>query len=548
MKIKTRNDWLFIVTIFLIAFFLDIFILKEILKLAFPLGDEFSLIAESLKPSLSWISTGYKEYFIVYSEYTVPFTNFIRPVANIIYFLFSYSNNQYISQLIFINYLIHSLICALLFYISNDLGNSRKFSATSALIAFFIPAFWLSPMVSYPSFSLDAIATFLCTLSLILINKDKKFWGFLLLILSLFTKESTLPVIVSIIIFGFITKRTQLIIYSILILTFWIFLRKLTYGPVYSGAYSFNEFSILTFIQRLGSAVTLPLGNFAIADLRKLLFDKNISISVIYLLSNLTAWFLTLFLIYKNISLLKSKNGFLLIFVISTACSVAFYIVIGGDTRFTYLPAIFWLVVLMAFPNSKTRNIIVVMMVLSSFLSFILRPNYITESTKFQYVAAKKLVEFLNTNNISGEVYLFNDFFINFSKDINFAKFSKSNVELFRGSSISIGGCNSNYLNLIKTTLINNDSSVKRLKVTLPQCAHFQFEGVSDEKLLSNFNGDILYRNSQISYQFKDMIIGLTRITKKPLIAHYGRQIEIIISNSPIIYFDFENNSWIYVN
>jgi hypothetical protein len=188
------------------------------------------------------------------------------------------------------------------------------------------------------------------------------------------------------------------------------------------------------------------------------------------------------------------------------------------------------------------------MMAISSFLSFMLRPNYINESTKFQYAAAKNLADFLNSNNISGEVYLFNDFFINFSKDINFAKFSKSDAELFRGSSISIGGCNLNDLSSIKTTLINNDSSVKRLKVSLPQCAHFQFEGVSDEKLLSNLKGDILYRNSQISYQFKDMIIGNTRITKKPLIVHYGREMEVIISNSPIIYFNFDKNSWVYVN
>jgi hypothetical protein len=76
------------ILIFLSFLFFDVFVFGDWLRKLYPLGDNFSLIVESKNSPLQWFFRGQANYFIPYPEFSVPFTNIIRPMQTALYFVF----------------------------------------------------------------------------------------------------------------------------------------------------------------------------------------------------------------------------------------------------------------------------------------------------------------------------------------------------------------------------------------------------------------------------------------------------------------------------
>lgn len=528
-----------------------IFFFSETIFLAFPVGDEFSLIIGSKENPINWILDGYSDYFRVYDEYFVPYTNFIRPMANLLYSIFSYTPAPMSYQLVFVNYLVHSLTCTLVYLIALSFGNSIKFSLAVTATAFLAPAFWLTPAVSYPSFALDALAALFCLSSLWVLFKGQYFLGFLCLVAGVFTKETALPMAVVWMFFGIQRNSYKAIFLSFLSLLLWFTVRFFAFNDISGGTYSFDDFSIKVLFLRLSMLSTLPLGNFSIESLKELVFQPEASMKAFFLAANVAAWLLSIrvFLrsgtkVWSPRELLSRKNDFS-IFFIALVGSVCFYVLIGGSARFSYLTYALWIIAIGATKNSLERLLVVSVILISSIISFPAEIRHVSEKAKFLYNQSSLFSDFLKENEFSGDTYVFNDFLNGYSRQQYVASYSGVESKFYRGSSIAVELCSASELKLINTSLLSDNAGNTLLKVELPACASFRFEGANLDKLLLNIEENYLLRNKDIRYEFRDLKFidsGFTGNTK----IDFGKYLEIIVSpNVNVLFFDFRTNAWV---
>jgi hypothetical protein len=530
-----------------LVFIIDIFLLKSVINAAYPIGDEFALIVESQKSFMNWFKEGYANYFNVYPEYYSPYTNFIRPVANLLFRLFSYTPDPVAYQLIGVNYFVHAALCSLLYLVSITFNNTLRFSITLGILTFLAPAFWLTPMTEVPSFSLDGLAALLCILSLIALVKNYFFLGLLTLTLSVFTKETAIPISIAWMLIGINRKNYKVFTCGITALLLWVGIRMLAFNSLTEGTYSFNELSFKSLAFRATSFLTLPLGNFSIENVKQLFLDKKLSFELLYLVINFTVWVFSLQLLIRSLNNFKRSNDYL-VFLIAFVGSLSYYFVIGGSVRFSYLSYLLWLIVICGANDLKIKTIIVSLLLFSSSLSFFLKTHEVSEINNFYYKQSKSFINYLEENSFGGNIYIINDFIGRYSRQDAIGSYSESNSQLFRGSSISFGSCHISELKQIKTKLTFDKNNNKIINTDLPRCAAFVFEGASTKKIIENIYGSYLYRNSDINYKFNDIQIKKTVFGKNPFVV-FGNQMEVLISSKfHVLYFDFQDNKWVFVH
>lgn len=541
------------VAILVLIIIADIYLLKEIINIVYPIGDEFSLIVESQKSPINWIKEGFGNYFNVYEEYFTPYTNFVRPVANLIYRLFSYTPHPLIYQLIAVNYLAHGMLCALIYVLSIAFNNTNKFSLAVAFAGFLAPAFWLTPMIESPSFSLDGVATILSLISLIALIKKKLFLGIFFLIASVFTKETALPINVVWVLVGLQQRDSRIFILGVFSLSLWFLIRILAFNSLVGGTYSFNEFSINGLIFRLGALATLPLGNFSIETLKEFILNNKINYQLLYLVINFVVWLLSLKIIFESKSQLMNPSKFFkhsddsIIILIAFIGSISYYCFIGGSVRFSYLTYILWLIVLSSFGGIGIKRLILFILICSSAVSFLFKSYKVSEVDEYYYHQSEILVNYLQKNRFNGTTYVVNDFIGRYARQENVVNFSGSKSTFLRGSSISFGSCNISEIKQIKNIVTVDTSGNKRIKIYLPNCAAFVFEGASTKKILDNISGISLHRNDEINYIFDNLEIKKTKFGGNPYL-NFGNQMEVIVSSGVhVLYFDFYKNNWIFL-
>jgi hypothetical protein len=526
-----------------------ILFLHEIIINIFPLGDEFSLIVSGQESPIKWVQSGYSDYFRVYDEYFVPYTNFLRPIANLLYFIFSFTPDPLSYQLVFVNYLVHALVCTLIYLFSLSFGNNSKFSLALTVTAFLAPAFWLTSAVAYPSFALDPLAALLGLLSLYALFKDYKFLGFICLISAVFTKETALPMMVVWLFFGVQRRDIKALFFGSLSLAVWVLIRSQAFDGS-SGTYSFNNFSFTTLFFRLSALTSLPLGNFEIVHLKSLIIEREASIEVTYLLANIAAWFLSFRVFLDSSSkiwdprhLLGEKNDLFILFI-ALIGSIGFYWLIGGSTRFSYLTYAIWIVAVSATKNSFSRNLLVSLLFISSIVSFPVGVGHVSEMAKYRYEQSRALTDFISGNIYEGDTYVFNDFVSGYSQQQSVANYSGAFGNFYRGSSLEIDSCSLSEIQLIKTDVFLDDSGNRIVQVELPSCANFSFEGAQVDKLISNTEGVHIRRNQHIYYEFKDLEI-TESVLGNPKI-NFGKHSKIVVSRAVnSLIFDFSTNSWV---
>lgn len=550
----SRSQWLLAFVLLGIMLATTVFLLSETLAIVFPIGDEWALIMSSQEGAIKWITEGYSNYFRVFDEYFVPLSDFIRPVANLLYSIFSYTSSPSKYQLIFVNYLLHAAICTLIYLMCLSFGNNNKFSLAVTSIAFLAPAFWLTEMVAYPSHAFDGLAALFCLLSLAALLKGHYLVGFLFLILGIYTKETALPMVAVWLVFGIQRNSLIAISYCILSIILWITVRLIAYDGSIGGTYTFNEFSLRLFLLRLSSLVTIPLANFSIDSFKELILAPGLSVDIFYLSVNIAVWLLSLMVIIKSgikfwnpWYLLRTKSD-LLIILIALAGSICFYFLIGGDDRFSYFTFAIWLIFLGAIKKSKERLLIVSLLLCSSIISFPTDIYHVPEIQKFKYNQSKSFVNFVSEQKFAGNTYVFNEFVSENSRQQFIANYSGATSNFYRGSTIDIWSCNSSELKLIHTKILLDKLQNRLIQIKLPPCAKFRFEAANADKLLLNIEGNILFRNDDISYKFRDLAINKTQYMGRPDF-DFGRHLEITVSpNVNLVYFNFLTGSWEHYN
>ena len=546
----------------LIIIILDVLFLKNHLAAVVPIGDEFSLMMESQKNPSGWFLEGFKYSFNPYPEYFSFYTNFIRPVVNFVYYIFSFFPYPHISQLILLNYFSHGALCGILYAVSIFHQNSKTFSLLITITASLIPAFWLTPMIHYPAYGFDSLATLFCTVCIILICNKKYLPAFFLLTIALFTKETALPIAVAITVFGILKNQMKVILLSVIPLLIWCLFYLLAFYDSIGGIYLVSELNNNSLIIKIiSSFLSLPVSYATGFGLSELISEKSISTNVLILFSNLLLWIFMLILIFNkiNINILKSNfkkinktlSSATLLIVLSFVASLFYFSLIGG-LRFSYMVVIFYLLFLSLNHNSSIyQSLSGTLLVLISIYGFAVNINSVSkvkEVDDLKYRSVQALQDFALKINFESKIFIVNDFFSGYSSQENVSMQLIGTESFLRANSIDLDSCKQDQISMIETIVYKNQSEMKELHISLPECANFIFEGIDPNKFNQSLRGKKLNRNKYIEYYFDELDSKNKSFDANQKSKNLGRVLRIKIFDRSLIYFDFKSNEWLYLN
>lgn len=349
-------------------------------------GDDYSLIESARSLDLhSWLFSGFSDYFYVFDG-SSPYTNFIRPVVNIVFWLnnllFAERTGFYfLSTILFILFYCYSLLC---------LSGSRMLGIL--LISLFSVA---SPSIAQsalgsPPFAFDVLAA---TFVLAAINtslRGKAYITISLLFLAVFTKEIGLTACLAFAIHSVIrpivnanySKVPRLSGWTIAYLSPVAIYAAIRYiGVGMGGTYSTNNIGVYSLIERaiyfpikfpMGLvALKFPMGLVAhLSGYRDLLLSGNLisfTIRLAPLLINLMVFIGSTLLVacyivkyvvnrrnlYSSANSLADNNILILCVLSMTSLYLCF---MGADDRFYPLPQGCLLVLLVRAINYELFN------------------------------------------------------------------------------------------------------------------------------------------------------------------------------------------------
>ena len=165
------------------------------IRLAYsPAGDEFSLLAHSARvfhpqPG-EWLLHGFSGYFSPYPDLSLPYSNFIRPMANVTYFAQSLLFGRHWSLYLLGSYAIAAALVGTGWFLARVCLRLRP---SLALLATASCAF--SPAFNYlvvfrPSFAFDLLGGLFALLVLSTLLRSRWLAAWLLVWCAVFTKES----------------------------------------------------------------------------------------------------------------------------------------------------------------------------------------------------------------------------------------------------------------------------------------------------------------------------------------------------------------------
>lgn len=199
---------------FLVSFCcLAVFWFREVRHFYSPSGDEFSLLVNSARPfhpSISaWFLHGFSTYFTPYPDWAAPETNFLRPVANAVYYLNSVLFGSHWSRYLLSNYVIESAVIAAAVYLSVRWLRMRRWNILLiGLVCFFSPAFDHGARFS-TAFPFDLLAAVFVLTGLSLLLSRRLVLAWICLTVGIFTKETALfaPLAAGLAICGLLSRR-----------------------------------------------------------------------------------------------------------------------------------------------------------------------------------------------------------------------------------------------------------------------------------------------------------------------------------------------------
>jgi hypothetical protein len=264
----------------------------------FPYGDDPALLHASEGNPAQWFTEGYSKYFVVYPEWNVPRTDFLRPVVNLIVRLNHFFFGDHYALYFATFYCAQFLVCALAVFLARHLGVKERWLYFIGLLVAINPAFIGEGLYS-ASFQFDVWCGLFAVFALYLILLERYGLACLSLTFAVFTKEPALyaPVAAAVTVY-LISRRRLLAVAMLLPLIAWALLWKFVFTGTLGGNYALQGHPKASLIKRsIQGFLRWPTGIFDYHVVRKILVDHFILVhlpDLLVLLINLILWGLLL--------------------------------------------------------------------------------------------------------------------------------------------------------------------------------------------------------------------------------------------------------------
>jgi hypothetical protein len=260
----------------------------------FPYGDDPALLNASDGNPAKWFTEGYSKYFVVYPEWNVPRTDFLRPVINLIvrlnHTLFADHYFLYFATYYFAQF----LVCALVVSLARQMGVNERWLYLIGLLAAINPAFFGQGLYDV-AYHFDICSGLFAILALYLIFREWYWLAILSLTLAVFTKEAALyaPVAAAATVY-LIHRRRLRAVTMLLPLAVWALVWKFVFVGTSGGNYALQGDPIALFIKgSIQGIMRWPTGLFDYRVVRSVLVQHSILANLpdlLFLLINLFLW------------------------------------------------------------------------------------------------------------------------------------------------------------------------------------------------------------------------------------------------------------------
>ena len=162
-------------------------------KAYFPVGDDLVLIAHSTRvfdaSPISWFTKGFSDYFSPYPDLSLPYSNFLRPVDNAVYYVNSLIFGTHWSYYLLANYAIVAAVVGLVCWMALSIFGLTLASGLIVTLATAASSAFTAQIVYRPSFAFDYLAALWVFLTLALLLRRRLGWAWVMVWLAVFTKE-----------------------------------------------------------------------------------------------------------------------------------------------------------------------------------------------------------------------------------------------------------------------------------------------------------------------------------------------------------------------
>jgi hypothetical protein len=310
----------------------------------FPYGDDPALLHASEGNPAQWFTEGYSKYFVVYPEWNVPRTDFLRPVVNLIvrlnYIFFGDHYALYFATFYFAQF----LVCALVVFLARRLGVNERWQYFIGLLVAINPAF-IGEGLYCASFQFDVWCGLFTVLALYLILLERYGLALLSLTFAVFTKEPALyaPVAAGVTVY-LINHRKLLAVTMFLPLAVWAWVWKFVFTGTPGGNYALQgDPKTLLIKGSIQGFLRWPTGIFDYHVVRKVLVE-HFSLAhlpdLLVLLINLLLWGLLVAVgVYfaRTVFVTRSlsgQDGLVLAVLIWLVGALSFGVLVGYHSRF----------------------------------------------------------------------------------------------------------------------------------------------------------------------------------------------------------------------
>lgn len=439
----------------------------------FPSGDEFSLIVNSTRffgPKVSsWFLQGFGHYFVVYPEWTIPYTNFIRPAANASYYLNSVLFGTRWSFYLLLNYAVQAGIVAQSIALARQL--KLPVLAVGAL-CFMSPAFGYEA-IYYPSFAFDLLAALFVLMGISRFLKDQYLAAGIFFSAAIFTKESALfaPCVAAVIL-AIESRRIIKPAAFLLPIVAWAGLRHVAFP--HSGVYVFRDAGIRQMVAGVVHGfLSWPLGMRTVYE--------GPSFRMLFFAANVLFWILAAFIALRY----RTKDRNVLYVAIFCAGALAMPLLLSLQQRFgaSFYP-LFFLTLLCIYHTSNLRAVksaVLSVLLLSTAVNVFQRavnPMGL-QAQKRIWAESAEYIKAISSSH-AARLFVVNDAVGGFSSPESVARFAGYSGQLSVLSNLDNQGCIDKPKVSVKTS--HNSFSV----VSQASCGSYLFDGSDPAKIVGN--------------------------------------------------------------
>jgi hypothetical protein len=532
----------------------------------FPYGDDPALLHASAGNATKWFTEGYSKYFVVYPEWNVPRTDFLRPSVNLIVRLNEtfFGNHYFLYFASF--FLAQFLICTLIVCLARRMGVKEQWLFLVGSLAAINPAFIGEGLYNI-SFQYDIWSGLFAVTALYLILCQKYGLAVISLTLAVFTKEPALyaPVAAAITVYLLHRRRLPAAI-MLLPLLVWAGVWKFVFAGTPNGNYALQGNPGTLLIKgAIQGFMRWPTGIVDYHVVRKILLEHSIAAhlpDLFLLLINLFLWGLLLAAGVKfakaalRASPLSEQDRLVLAVLIWLAGALSFGILVGYHSRFggSIYPLEILACAVMVHSNPQrlrhTFSVVALGLLAAAFLWNARAPEssddgIVPHQDSFPIFTMRSLVDSLQRHR-ADVVYVLNS----------------TRSDAAPSSIASLAGVPSEELIILSEARgCLNDSRADRPMVqqvgnavhivsVLPGCANYEFNGVPLSTIAQAFRG-ALTRGHFVTYSLPEGHVTEYGSVDKSAIAsiHPGKKIDLNLRPDEaksyiILYYDWVNGKF----